>query len=202
MNDVPLKFYETARAEMLLRIREREVATYVWLGVIGTIVSLAFGTGRREFDVLLVLPVVSLGFAARVTQHEELIKVLAAYCKNEVGPLLESQGLRQWDNSRTLAEAQSSFVATRTLVNLLLFVGPSSLALWLNSSNLAAQGLIFRTTFWVGVFCTALESWLLVRSLVIRLKGTGGRDSSGNNTRCDGDPEPDPSKEKRDGDDL
>lgn len=160
-------FYDSARAEMLMRIRERDVATYVWLGVLGTILGLAYGGKSPHVELLLVFPPLAMGFAHRIEQHETIIKILADYCKTELGPILEIGNLKQWDNSKALGKRQKSVVDERTILNILLLGGPSTAALILNVLSLPQRGAIWLLSL-IGFVCTIATVIFLVRAYKTR----------------------------------
>ena len=171
--DVALKSYESARDEMLMRIRERELAMYIWLGAIGTIMTVAFkGTTPENHKVLLILPILALGIAMRINQHEMLIAALASYCKNEIGPLLKEgcpSTLCHWDESDALRQRQEWIVILRIVITFALLVFPSVVALFYNYPFKASHSVAFCSAWVVGVVATAIVAFLELESLLARL---------------------------------
>ncbi|MGD1101798.1 MAG: hypothetical protein ABSA59_06990 [Terriglobia bacterium] len=169
--DALLTFYESARKEMFLRMREREIATYAWMAVLGTVLTATLASKPPNMKLLLALPLLGVAIAFRIAQHETLIATLATYCKEELGPEIRRQAgtdVRHWDESHALAQYQRSVVGARSIVNLLLVVAPCAVGLVLNASAIAAG----TTTFWawaVSCLLTAACAWLLVGSMVKRL---------------------------------
>lgn len=169
---VAVAFYQTARDEMLLRIRERELATYVWLFSLGTLLTLSFGSNPPRHDLLLTLPVLALGIVFRISQHEMLIGTLAGYCKNEVGPIVKNgcnPDLRHWDESDALGHYQRNVVNFRTVINVILIVGPAVTALVLNYESLSTGSLFFRFAWSAGLVFTLASLAFLIQSFLIRL---------------------------------
>jgi hypothetical protein len=173
-----LAFYQTARDEMMLRIREREVAMYVWLGALGTIVTVAFRDSNSSPRALLILPVLALGISMRLNQHEILIAALAEYCKREVGKYAKlgcPADLKHWDESDTLKARQEWVVLLRVVVTLLLLAGPSAMALVLTFRSLGGSGTLFHLGWLFGVLATVVVTALEVYSLWVRIRSAIGR---------------------------
>ena len=173
--EVALKFYQSARDEMLMRIRERELAMYVWLGALGTIMTVAFKDGSASnYKVLLLLPPLSIGIAMRTNQHEMLVAALAMYCKFEVGPLLKkglNTRLRHWDESEALRRRQEWVVFLRNIVTFTLLVLPCLLALLVTYPEFEKQGFVFRSAWISGVVFTFTVALLELQSLLARING-------------------------------
>ncbi len=171
--EIALAFYQSARDEMLMRIRERELAMYVWLGALGTIITVAFKDGATSnYKILLVLPALALGIAMRTNQHEMLIAALAAYCKTEIGLFLKDgrdRRLVHWDESVALQKRQEWVVILRNVVTFSLLILPSVLALVLNYKDLGTQHALFLSAWISGLVFTVIVGLLEFQSLASRL---------------------------------
>ena len=89
---VVIAYYQTARAEILERIRLREAVIVVWLGVMGAVVGVAFKVDEPSNEILLLLPVLALGFAMRIADHEKIIAKLAVYVSLDLHMELTPEG--------------------------------------------------------------------------------------------------------------
>ncbi len=167
-----LTFYIVSKKEMLLRIREREIATYVWMGVLGTILTIAFNRKSLNFDVLLIIPLLAAGISMRISQHETIIAKLAQYCKKEIGPFLKKgqpPELRHWDESEAL-KGQKTIVGLRNIINSILFVGPCLFSIILNYNDFFNNGATSYKFVWVtSLFLTVLTIYFMIKSLSDRL---------------------------------
>ena len=167
-----LIFYDVAKKEMLLRIREREVALYVWLGILGTIFTISFHSAPPNYSILLILPLLSAGISMRISQHETLIAKLAHYCKTEVGPCLKRnapEGLRHWDESESL-KGQKSIVGLRNVVNAILIVGPCLIAIYLNFGEFKSSEFPFQFSWILSCIFTSYSAYSVFKSTIDRLR--------------------------------
>lgn len=167
-----LTFYLVAKNEMLVRIKEREFALYIWFVVLGTILTITFHVQPPNYEVLLLLPLIAGGLSMRISQHETTISKLAKYCKEEIGPILKlnkNPDLCHWDESKSLTD-QRRFVGTRNFVNLILIVAPCilSLVLTYNRAYVNAEPLL--KVVWISnIFFTLLAALFSIKSFIDRL---------------------------------
>lgn len=168
-----LTFYLVAKNEMLVRIKERELAIYVWVGVLGTILTIAFHGKQSKYDVLLILPLLAAGISMRISQHETIISKLAKYCKEEIGPILkdkESTELRHWDESKALT-GQRQIVGLRNIVNSVLIVGPCIFSIIVTYNSSYTKGTTLLKTAWIsGLLFTLLSAYFATKSFLDRVQ--------------------------------
>ncbi len=181
MTKIPLNSaiicYESARKEMMLRIRERELAFYAWVAGLGTILTLTFHNSPPEIRLLLLLPLLSFGISFRIAQHEILIAALAKYCKDEVGPFLKAElpsMLKHWDESNALSHVQSSIIKYRALVNVLLMGVPSGYAIVVNESK-CLESTDWALIWYLSIVLTVATIWFLGYSFLNRLRNAMGQ---------------------------
>lgn len=141
-------FYNSARSELIERIRLRDQVLLAYLGAVGALFAFAFGKDGRT-DVLLVMPYLALGAALFVQQHNDVIGSLSHYCKVEIGPYL-GDAPPHWDASDALGEYLSSAVRLRTWGNVAVVLIPSVGSLVLTRQMLLALVAPTNIALWGG----------------------------------------------------
>ena len=83
-------YYESARAELVQRIRLRDTSLYLYMGGVGTIAGIALSEPDRT-KILLVVPFLSLATAFIISNHHVLIGAIRAYCA-DLGTRMSGDG--------------------------------------------------------------------------------------------------------------
>ena len=150
--DVAKTFYESARLELIERIKLRDRDLVVYLSIVGTISSAASVWDR--YEALMVIPFLSLGFSIIISQHNVLIGYLGDFCVREIGPFLENlecgKCIPQWDRSAALHDYSKHAIGLRTWGHFLLLIIPGIYALIINFSLLTSKiimALLWSTAF-------------------------------------------------------
>lgn len=173
--ETALAFYETARSEIITRIQMRETAIFVWLGAIGVVGGIAFSGEHPPQEVLLILPLLGVGFAMRISDHERIIGQLAVYTSKELAPFLSTEPqLLQWDSSVTLHDKsfQGKIVRVRGDVYYIFIVIPEALALALNAEFIERGGLLAWLVAAVDLLCIVLSAVFVATARKARVRST------------------------------
>lgn len=159
--------YDSARTELIERIRLRDNVLLVYLTLVCAVFGVAFGTSDR-IDVLLSLPFVALGTTVLVCQHNCVIGSLADFCVNELIPVLKSESppeyAVQWDNSNALHNYSTRAIQLRSIGHSLLILIPCIAALGTNWKHGFCSPFPFVVTWWFGLFCVTIIFWLIWQS--------------------------------------
>ncbi|EGR2191065.1 hypothetical protein [Vibrio parahaemolyticus] len=183
-----IKYYESARTELIARLVLRDKIVVLFLGAVGAIGSVSFG--NKEFiEALLIIPFLSLGALLLSMQHNFVIGSLSQYCASELGRDISKMGtgckFKQWDGSDAFLENKKFIHKLRTWGQFCIFVLPCFFVLFFNHSMLTsgytntiwvwlldAQCLIYITTTLVTIIVIIL-CWfdLRLRNLIGKTKG-------------------------------
>ncbi len=127
------KNYECAQLELIQRIRLRDHILLIYLSAVGVLLGIALETPQRQ-QILLAVPLFTLGASILVSQHNYLISLLGHFSANEVGRLLSQIGAGsvQWHNSETLEKYSSKSTGLRTLGHGILLLTPAIVSLSIN----------------------------------------------------------------------
>jgi hypothetical protein len=119
------KHYESARLELIERIKLRDHSLLVYLGVVGTILSAALAMPAK-LEILLSIPYIALGVAVIISQHNEVIGSLGDFCARELEPFLRNlqppEDAPQWDNSAALHDYSMQAIKLRSWGHFLLII--------------------------------------------------------------------------------
>ena len=121
--------YESARAELIQRVRLRDHVLLVYLGLVSTILGIAFGTGTNP-KVLFVIPFVSCGVSILIYQHNNAVGALGKFCRVELGKFFTL--VPQWDASQSLRAYAYTQIYHRFSSHCILMVTPCILSLFMN----------------------------------------------------------------------
>lgn len=124
-----LKFYETARQEILVRISARDNSLLIYLGAIAAIIGTSFQTNQTLF--LLIIPYLALGISLIISNHHAIISALAIYCSTELGEIFYRNGILipQWDNSSLRSKYSNRTFITRYWGDAIMINIPSIIAI-------------------------------------------------------------------------
>lgn len=153
--DTAREHYTSTRTEMIQRIQLRDNVLLVYLGAIATLLGLAFGASINT-EVLLVIPVLSLGAAVILSQHNIAIGSLGAFLVHELEPFLKELGeyAPQWDNSYAFHEYSSRGVSLRTIGHFLLINVPAVAGLVITWRPGICSPFPENPVWWLGILCT------------------------------------------------
>lgn len=132
--DVAKNFFDSAMDEIFLRIKQREVVLYVWLSIIGSLLSFASAKNDNMSSIIfvyiipIILPIIALGFATRIAQHEKSIAKIILYIKVELSEYFAVDKIKPWVMSDTLNKKEEDitiFVGQRGIFYELLLIIPT-----------------------------------------------------------------------------
>jgi hypothetical protein len=122
-------YHQSARAEIIQRITNRDQALFLYIAAAATIFGVALADKGSRAPLLLVIPFLGLGVAAIHAQHNTVIGAIGEYLGSELSPvvqdILHGRGPApvDWDSSEVLV-AGRSIVRLRTLSGLALVTLP------------------------------------------------------------------------------
>ena len=157
-------FYDSARMELIERIKLRDNALLLYLGTMGAIFGVAFGT-LVSHEVLLISPYIALGAAIIISQHNAVIGALASYCAIEIQAYLENvlskETPTQWENSLSFKEYHERSTNLRSIGHLILITTPAVAALAINWKHALYSPFPYGLLWWFGAACVAVTLWLI-----------------------------------------
>jgi hypothetical protein len=165
-----IAFYNSARTEMLERMKIRDNLMIVYIGVVITIFTIAINTGKCH--ILYCIPYFGLGISFLVSQHYEGIGKLALFCAKEIGQFLKKNNAYapQWDGSEILLKHPAWAVIVRGCSHGILLGLPSLMALVYNKQELVtSQGPYVHFLWFLGIICVLGTFLLLIISHVKRI---------------------------------
>jgi hypothetical protein len=166
-----LKLYESARDEILMRIRLRDQVFISYLAGVAAIIGIGLGSTERQ-AILLLVPFLALGTTFLISQHHEVMAVLASYCVNEIGPALRGLGetTPQWDASATYAEHSLKFIKMRSCGHALLIFIPVAGALAATWKHGFFSAFPLNPLWWAGVLCAGASIFMCAKTHHFRTK--------------------------------
>lgn len=161
--------YGKLKDEQLKRIGIRENLIYVTLASFGAVASFYFSTKPLP-EILLVLPWVSITLAAVYIRNDQKVTAIGSYIQNHLIPKVASllqisegeptmREVFSWETYRTGTKGRLARKLYQLLINTLVFVVPSIIALIL----FVGQSPIFSSGLWILV---AIEMLLVLIILV------------------------------------
>ncbi len=150
---IALKYYETARQELISRVGLRNQILSWYLAAIGTLLGLTLRSGGDK-NVLLVLPIVTLGVSCIIVQQNNLIGCLGKYCANEIGPIISNNELVQWDTSKSLNNYCMHGFTHLTSGHILIIIPPAFVTLILTYESSFAFFTPITIIWWFNLICT------------------------------------------------
>ena len=140
-------FYNSARSELIERIKLRDAALLAYITVVGTFLGFILYKNwtivdDSSFLVQLALPILCLIFTLVILQHHQIIGKLAHYTQWEVG--FSSQETH-WDASASL-HGNRKHLNSRTIAQMLVLVFPLleyAIFMWSNRPLFRQARIIF-----------------------------------------------------------
>jgi hypothetical protein len=152
--EIALKLFESARAELVSRIGLRDQVLMLFVAASGAIFTIA------------LVPMLSMGAALLVAQHNGMIGAIRSYCATEFQLALDSQNfsMPQWDNSYALGQFRQSGVSHRSWGHIIVLVVPAFIGLAVNYKHAIYSSFPFGPLWWGGLVSTFLVAYVLVKS--------------------------------------
>jgi hypothetical protein len=161
--EVAIAMYQSARAELVERIRLRDQILMIYLAAVGALFTAGFGVTPR-FEVLLSLPFLALGASVLVCQHNAVIGSLGRFCVVELGAFLD--GLKshapQWDDSSSLQSYKDSAIRLRSFGHTVILIVPCVVALGANYPHAISSPFPYGPLWWMSAICTVVTVWQVV----------------------------------------
>jgi hypothetical protein len=128
---------ETARcyyAAMRLEINQHlQIVNQIYTLYLAGVTALFAASMSRDgkYNLLLLLPFLSLGTANLLGSHERNIGCIAAYCASNLDIVLQKGGasVQQWDNSSMLCELKNKNFISNLFASMALVAAPGVVAL-------------------------------------------------------------------------
>lgn len=170
--DSARKHYESARKELIQRIRLRDRVLLLYLGAVATISGVAIGSRGAQREILLVLPFLTLGIAIIVSQHNALIGAIGHFCVNEIEPYLKDlpnyEYAPQWDSSNALEEYSQRAIRFRSWGHTAIMLLPSSASLVVTYQEGINPPTWSTVLWWFGIFCVGSIIFIIYRTYLWR----------------------------------
>lgn len=164
-------FYNSARAEILQRISQRDTALFLFLASAATIFGVAIN--QQDSALLFVLPLLALGAAHVHSNHSNIIGALGLYLSVEVQAWVRAAQLTDppvhWDISRSLRSLRSQPVIAVLTSGITLILLPSIVGLSIAFlGHHRSTGYVLTSI--VDAVAVLLTAYLLVQSLRSRVR--------------------------------
>lgn len=164
-------YYESARAEILHRIGQRDTALFLFLASAATIFGVAIS--EKDSVLLYVLPLLGLGAAHVHSNHSNIIGALGQYLAIEVQAWVGSASPTgppvQWDASQSLRSLRSQPVIAVLTSGLMLILLPSAIGLVIAfAQHHGSAGYVLAAV--VDAIAVLLTAYLLINSLRVRVR--------------------------------
>lgn len=167
------KTYEGARWEITTRIKLREQILLIYLGAVGTIFGVAFGV-TAQYEILFVIPFVSVGSAILLSQHDSAIGVLVYFCTHELNEFLAHleppEDCVQWDNSKTLSRFGSRSLFLRTSAHIIILIVPCVMSLIGNWSHALQSPFPYGPLWWFSLLLSIVAIFVIIEAHSFRKK--------------------------------
>ncbi len=144
--DLALKYMDLARAEILARIKSSNDTLIVYAGALGAIAAWLYKPENHTAATLsrtgLIVGFLSLAASWIVYHNEKMVVALACYQKEMLAPVLDALhlGLKSWETSDTLKDADTQIPGALTSVIYGLMVAGPSVVAWYEMHLLPASG--------------------------------------------------------------
>jgi hypothetical protein len=167
--EVALKLFESARAELVARIGLRDQILMLFVAASGAIFTVALSK-QDHYELALVVPILTLGAALLVAQHNGMIGAIRAYCAMEFQQTLEREKIvaTQWDNSDALRQFRKSGVSQRSWGHIIVLVVPAAIGLGVNYRHFQKLVFPFGPLWWLGVCSATIAIVVLGKSHALR----------------------------------
>jgi hypothetical protein len=183
--EVALKFLESAREDFRQRLELKQKLMTLYLAGVAGIVGFVYqrGVGNpTSVELLLVVPLLSLGAAAFIGNHLLVIAALVRYSIDELEPHLAASNVRLWEESEALhmvAERTGSSLHVNEVILICLPPFASIVAFSLRVLPTLSRGGHFEVIA-VGValcveFGMVLMAWASLRRTVGPMRALRGR---------------------------
>ncbi len=160
-----LKFYESARQEILSRIASRDNSLLLYLGGVGVIIAAAFQKDSAKL-YLAIIPYLAAGVAPIIAHHHSMIGALSAYCSIELGKQFHNYGIRapQWDSSKSRMDFVNKTIKMRYLGDIALVVMPAAMGVILSFGEGTTTGTRNFVIYLIAVLLLILALILMLSS--------------------------------------
>lgn len=171
--DTARSAYESARSELILRVRLRDNALLFYLAAVGTLFGLGIGLQSKP-EILLTIPFVALGTGIIVAQHHEVIGALGFFLAHELDDFLKElkppEKAPQWDNSLALKNHANTSMFYRMWSHLALLIAPCITSLGINYKHGIHSAFPYGPLWWFCLICSLIMVYIIMNSHKRRLK--------------------------------
>ena len=169
--DTARSAYESARTELITRLRLRDNALLFYLAIVGTLFGLGIGTKAKP-EILLVIPFIAVGAGIIVAQHHEVIGALGHFLAHELHDFLTqlspSEESPQWDKSFSLEQHVNKSMFYRVWGQLILLIIPCIASLGLNYHHAFKFEFPYGPLWWFSAFCSILTTYIIIHAHKLR----------------------------------
>lgn len=170
--------YNSARDEILSRLKMRDQLLLAFLVIVGTISGLWIHS-RDLKEILLLIPFLTLGVTIMIYHHSEVMAQLGHFCSKELEEFMNKfdppEYSIHWDNSETYRSFSDRSTKQRTLVNIIILLTPVLMALGVNFSHACSGNVIFLLLWWFGVILLFIILMLILKSYLSRAESFSSR---------------------------
>ena len=166
-NELLLKFYESARQELLSRVQLRENSMMIFLGGVGAVIAAAIQANQPFF--LIIIPYLALGISFITLHHNAVIGAIIIYCAYELQVHFNkiNSTVPQWDNSMARLESGKSTKRYRLWGDVGLILVPSIISVILNIQNIGDR-VSYTVAILLAIASIVFSFILLNKTLTLR----------------------------------
>jgi hypothetical protein len=156
-HECPLAFYNSARAEIVARITQRDTTLLAYL--------VSVGDELVRNRLVLTIGCLSAAAAFLVAQHHEVIGELSLYVRRLQDSFVQAP--QCWDASDDLLRAMPRSLGNRNVAHIVIVCGPAIPSLWTTFWSFARfwDSPTQETAAWyASLACVVAAAWILLRA--------------------------------------
>jgi hypothetical protein len=159
-DEVILAMIAEARDEIVARIKTRDslIASYA-AAVAATIGFAKAALATDHPEALYILPYLSFAFTLLVCYQHLSVATLSTYCNADLWPRLDCKAAPMYEATETFLQHRTMSTRQRSLGQLIILVGPSILALAVNSKHALSETPPYVLYWWFGLVATLMSAY-------------------------------------------
>jgi len=144
---------EDSRNNILERVKQRELTLVFYLGAVSTIMGIAFNAEKYNYNLLLLIPFLSIGTTLLVSFHNSMMNSLSEFIVKELEPELKLMSINVplWDTSIAMSRVSKRASLLRVSGFLFLLLFPPIFSLSINLAFIGEMDSIMKSLWVIGL---------------------------------------------------
>jgi hypothetical protein len=159
-----IKFYESARQEMLARLSARDNTLLLYIGAVGAIIAASFEKDVKYF--CMIIPFLAFGTSLIMSHHHSAIRTLGIYCSIDLTETFRQNGITV--PSFELARFKRKYPHRNALVryagDTVLIIIPTLVSLLMVAADVQLRDE-YLIIFWLGWICFLGSSFIMITAM-------------------------------------